>query len=58
MNRQWMEQNPNGALQHDYVKFPGKLDHTTIVCCQVGIYVPGKDDIPANSLDTMRWPFL
>jgi hypothetical protein len=25
---------------------------------QVGIYIPGKDDIPANSLDTMRWPFL
>lgn len=56
-SRQWMEQNP-GALVHDYVKFPGKLDHTTCVCSQVGIYIPGKDDIPANSLDTMRWPFL
>lgn len=34
-SRQWMEQNPNGALIHDYVKFPGKLDHTTCVSVQV-----------------------
>jgi len=57
-SRQWMEQNPNGALVHDYNKYPGKLDHTTCVSIQVGIYIPGKDDIPANSLDSLRWPFI
>jgi len=56
-SRQWMEQNPNGVLVHDYVRFPGKLDHTTCVCYQVGTYVPGQNDIPVQSLDTAIWPF-
>jgi len=35
-SRVWMQANPNQRLPSDYTKFPGKLDHTTCVCFQVG----------------------
>lgn len=54
-SREWMEQNPNGSfdpnthnlhlslvsekLAHNYKKYPGKLDHTTIIVAVVGPYV-------------------
>jgi hypothetical protein len=34
--RLWMEQNPKKQLPHDYVLYPGKMDHTTCVSIRVG----------------------
>lgn len=35
-SRDWMHNNPGKRLPRDYVKFPGKMDHTTCVCFTVG----------------------
>jgi len=58
-SREWMEQNPQGILESNYQKFPGKLDHTTCVACVVGPYDPSQnDDKPtAKSLRPEVWPF-
>jgi len=56
-SRQWMEQNPSGILESNYVKYPGKLDHCTCVCFQVGTYIPGKDEVAVSTLNQARWPF-
>uniref|UniRef100_A0A6B2L696 PPM-type phosphatase domain-containing protein n=1 Tax=Arcella intermedia TaxID=1963864 RepID=A0A6B2L696_9EUKA len=61
--REWMEQNPNGTLESDYQKYPGKLDHTTCVACMVGTHEPNveEDDVPDNgqtsSLRPEVWPY-
>jgi hypothetical protein len=34
--REWMEQNPKEKLPNDYVKYPGKMDHATVVVLRVG----------------------
>ena len=35
-SREFMEQNPGKRLPKDYHKYPGKMDHTTIICFRVG----------------------
>eukprot|EP01119_Soliformovum_irregulare_P010580 TRINITY_DN2613_c0_g1_i1.p1 TRINITY_DN2613_c0_g1~~TRINITY_DN2613_c0_g1_i1.p1 ORF type:complete len:725 (+),score=162.52 TRINITY_DN2613_c0_g1_i1:188-2362(+) len=35
-SRDWMESNPTKKLPKDYLKFPGKMDHSTIVAFEVG----------------------
>jgi hypothetical protein len=35
-SRTWMEENPTGKLPNDFVKYPGKMDHTTCVAFTVG----------------------
>jgi serine/threonine protein phosphatase PrpC len=42
-SREWMEQHPQEILENDYKKYPGKLDHTTVVACTVGCYDPAND---------------
>eukprot|EP01104_Vermistella_antarctica_P015048 TRINITY_DN4860_c0_g1_i2.p1 TRINITY_DN4860_c0_g1~~TRINITY_DN4860_c0_g1_i2.p1 ORF type:complete len:1810 (-),score=454.74 TRINITY_DN4860_c0_g1_i2:90-5519(-) len=32
----WMEEHPNKKLPSDYTRFPGKMDHSTAICWQVG----------------------
>jgi len=58
-SREWMEQNPQGVLEPDYKKFPGKLDHTTVVACTVGCYNPSNDakNTQSQSLHPDVWPF-
>jgi len=57
-SREWMEQNPQGVLEPDYKKYPGKLDHTTVVACFVGIYDPTNEKPPqSQSLHPEVWPF-
>jgi len=57
-SRVWMEQNPQEALEHDYKKFPGKLDHTTVVACTVGCYDPNNEKpSQVQSLRPEVWPF-
>jgi len=56
--RQFMEQHPNTALEHDYVKYPGKMDHTTCVAFKIGRYNPlDKEDNHQESLHPEIWPF-
>jgi len=56
--RQFMEQHPNTALEHDYVKYPGKMDHTTCVSFKIGMYDPNeKEQNLTESLDPEIWPF-
>lgn len=57
-SRQWMEQNPHGVLASDYVKYPGKLDHTTVVALQVGNHTEGQEGVPAQrAINQHVWPF-
>jgi len=35
LGREWMEQNPKSKLPMDYIKYPGKMDHTTCVVIRV-----------------------
>ena len=35
-SRQFMVNNPNSRLPKDYTKYPGKVDHTSVVCFRVG----------------------
>jgi len=53
-----MEQNPNLPLINDYVKYPGKMDHTTCIAFKVGDYDPNEntDDV-TESLNTDIWPY-
>ncbi len=44
-SRGFMELNPGLPLPHDYKKYPGKLDHTTCVCFEIG-------SLPAHSPST------
>ena len=37
-SRKWMCENPKKKLPHDYVNFPGKLDHTSCLCLKVGAF--------------------
>jgi len=56
--RQYMEQNPNTALEHDYVKYPGKMDHTSCVALKIGCFNPNvKEENFAESLNTDIWPY-
>jgi len=34
--REWMEQNPKEKLPNDYVQYPGKMDHATVVTIKIG----------------------
>ena len=34
--REWLESNPGKRMPFDYVKYPGKMDHTTCLAFQVG----------------------
>jgi len=57
-SRQWMEQNPHGVLESDYVKYPGKLDHTTCVAIMVGRYAEGQDGgVAQRAINQQVWPF-
>jgi hypothetical protein len=57
-SRQWMEQNPHGVLESDYVKYPGKLDHTTVVAILVGRYTEGQDmGVSQRAINQQIWPF-
>jgi len=55
--RQWMEQNPNSVQQADFVLYPGKLDHTTVVAILVGRYDAGNEAMGQKALDQQVWPF-
>eukprot|EP01120_Amphizonella_sp_Union-15-10_P009396 TRINITY_DN3542_c0_g1_i2.p1 TRINITY_DN3542_c0_g1~~TRINITY_DN3542_c0_g1_i2.p1 ORF type:complete len:403 (+),score=81.80 TRINITY_DN3542_c0_g1_i2:97-1305(+) len=55
--REFMEQNPNCALEHDYHKYPGKMDHTTCVGFRVGLNDPEKEKNRMESLNPDIWPF-
>jgi len=56
--REFMEQNPNSALEHDYTKYPGKMDHTTCVGFRVGFNNDSeKDKNRTESLNPSVWPF-
>eukprot|EP00013_Stygamoeba_regulata_P029667 CAMPEP_0177651328 /NCGR_PEP_ID=MMETSP0447-20121125/12482_1 /TAXON_ID=0 /ORGANISM="Stygamoeba regulata, Strain BSH-02190019" /LENGTH=623 /DNA_ID=CAMNT_0019154387 /DNA_START=56 /DNA_END=1927 /DNA_ORIENTATION=+ len=35
-SRTFMEENPEKKQPHDYILYPGKMDHTTCVCFRVG----------------------
>jgi len=37
-SREFMEQFPNKRQPVDYVQYPGKMDHTTVVALRVGMY--------------------
>ncbi|GAM27002.1 hypothetical protein SAMD00019534_101770 [Acytostelium subglobosum LB1] len=47
-SRAFMENNPGKHLPQDYVKYPGKMDHTTIICFTVGHFDIAVDE-PINS---------
>ena len=34
--REFMRTNPHLRLPSDYMRYPGKMDHTTILCVRVG----------------------
>ena len=34
-SREWSEANPNSKLPKDYVQFPGKMDHATVIACKI-----------------------
>jgi len=36
VGRKWMEENNGKKLPPDYLKYPGKMDHATVVCLKVG----------------------
>jgi len=55
--RQWMEQNPNSVQQADYVLYPGKLDHTTVLAMIVGKYDGTDGGVTQKALDQQVWPF-
>jgi len=56
-SRQWMEQNPHGVLESDYIKYPGKLDHTTVVATIVGRYTEGSEAVQQRAINQQVWPF-
>jgi hypothetical protein len=38
-----MEQNPHSRLEKDWIKYPGKLDHTTCVVIKCTIHDAERD---------------
>lgn len=46
-SKKWMEDpaNSKDKLPHDYLLYPGKMDHTTCLCVKVGLH--GKQDSPS-----------
>jgi len=47
-SRNYLVTNPASRIPCDYQKYPGKLDHTTIACVQVGNLVWDKQEDPAK----------
>eukprot|EP01125_Pyxidicula_operculata_P011840 TRINITY_DN3876_c0_g1_i2.p1 TRINITY_DN3876_c0_g1~~TRINITY_DN3876_c0_g1_i2.p1 ORF type:complete len:291 (+),score=71.37 TRINITY_DN3876_c0_g1_i2:507-1379(+) len=62
-SRHHMEQNPNLALEDDYQRFPGKMDHTTCIAFKVGHFDPDqsrKEDEEGGVKESINpdiWPF-
>ena len=50
-SREWMAQNKNGSLPSDYTKFPGKMDHTTLLLLSAGLF----EDLPLNVEKVNTW---
>ncbi|EGC38022.1 hypothetical protein DICPUDRAFT_97029 [Dictyostelium purpureum] len=43
-SRHWMETNSGKRLPEDYSLYPGKMDHTSIICFKAGQFKSQKDD--------------
>jgi len=56
-SREMLEQTRGVRLTADYVKYPGKMDHTTIVVVLVDLWDPDKDGVGSRSLNEEVWPF-
>jgi len=60
-SREYMEQNPFNALEMDYSKYPGKMDHTTCMIFRVGLFDKEKEKEISNALKETTcpeiWPF-
>jgi len=55
--RQFMEQHPTTALEHDYVKYPGKMDHSSCIAFKIGRYDPNlKEENIQESLHPEIFP--
>jgi len=48
-SRTFMEENPEKKQPHDYILYPGKMDHTTCVCFRVGLNYPSKPTAKAQA---------
>ena len=60
LSRQFMEQNPKSPLAHDYIGFPGKMDHATCITVTVGNFDPKIEETITNTLKPPNpniWPF-
>ena len=58
--RDWTEQNPRIRLPEDYVRYPGKVDHTTCIAVEVGSSYQGISSVFENSqiqLNSMQKKF-
>jgi len=49
-SREWMEQNPNAKLERDWIRYPGKLDHTTCIVLKCTIHDPERDRAQKDNL--------
>jgi hypothetical protein len=56
VGRKWMEDNGGKKLSKDFAKYPGKMDHTTVVCVKVGKITPGTLR-KNNSEERMSWAY-
>lgn len=36
VSRVFMKENPRQKLPIDYIKYPGKMDHASVICLTVG----------------------
>lgn len=46
-----METNPKSKQPEDYVQYPGKMDHATIISFFIS---KDKQSLPSQSFDTLR----
>lgn len=47
--RTFFKENPGKRLPSDYVKYPGKIDHTTVLAFKVGLKKPLRQSGKAKS---------
>lgn len=43
MGRVWMQENPTKRLPPDYIRYPGKMDHSSCVVLRVGPFQTGQE---------------
>ena len=54
-SRTFMEQNPSSELPENYELYPGKMDHTSVICVKVGTIPAASEQLIRDAISKKRF---